>query len=119
MERSTPPRGPPRRVPTRAAPPTRPRPPPPPSPPASSGSPADVDLVLLRQERARQGSFDDCARRHVIPEDFRRIGFTLEPPRTDIGLRRHVDRFPFAPDDPARLPPALSLTHISAPTRPY
>ncbi len=69
----------------------------------SSWCTADVDLVLLRQERARQGSFDDCARRHVIPEDFRRIGFTLEPPRTDIGLRRHVDRFPFVPDDPARL----------------
>ena len=24
-------------------------------------------------------------------------------PRTDIGLRRAVDRFPFVPDDPARL----------------
>ena len=27
----------------------------------------------------------------------------LAAPRTDIGLRRRVDRFPFVPDDPARL----------------
>ena len=28
---------------------------------------------------------------------------TLAPPTGDIGLRRHVDRFPFVPDDPERL----------------
>ena len=62
---------------------------------------ADVDLDLLRQERARQGTFDDNARGHVRP--WRRIGFRLDPPAGDIGLRRQVDRFPFVPDDPARL----------------
>ena len=41
-----------------------------------------------------------------IRDSFRtvRIGRrTLRAPRTDIGLRRAVDRFPFVPDDPARL----------------
>lgn len=65
---------------------------------------ADVDLDLLRQERARMGTFDDNRRRHASSVDrFRRIGFRLEAPETNLGLRRHVDRFPFVPDDPARL----------------
>ncbi|GAA2180056.1 NAD(+) synthase [Brooklawnia cerclae] len=65
---------------------------------------ADVDLDLLRQERMRQGSFDDNARHFADRiNQFRTIGFVLDPPHTDIGLMRHVDRFPFVPDDPARL----------------
>ncbi len=65
---------------------------------------ADVDLDLLRQERQRQGSFDDNARhvRDRLPA-FRTVAFDLDPPRGDIGLRRGVARFPFVPDDPARL----------------
>ncbi|MCZ0857789.1 NAD(+) synthase [Actinomyces israelii] len=92
----------------------------------------DVDIEGLRAERLRQGSFDDNraalalggpgrpGRGHpgpdgapapgaadaVGPGRFRtvRIGRrTLRAPRTDIGLRRAVDRFPFVPDDPARL----------------
>lgn len=62
---------------------------------------ADVDLDTLRQERIRQGTFDDNAR--AYSREFRRIPFTLRPPKHDIGLRRQVDRFPFVPDDPARL----------------
>jgi NAD+ synthase (glutamine-hydrolysing) len=62
---------------------------------------ADVDLDLLRQERMRQGTFDDTARVHQTP--FRRVEFTLAPPLTDLGLRRTVERFPFVPADPARL----------------
>lgn len=62
---------------------------------------ADVDLDLLRQERMRQGTFDDTARMHQAP--FRRVEFTLAPPLTDLGLRRTVERFPFVPADPARL----------------
>jgi NAD+ synthase (glutamine-hydrolysing) len=61
----------------------------------------DVDLDRLRQERLRQGSFDD--NRRAAGETFRTVEFTLEPPAGDIGLRRKVDRFPFVPDDPERL----------------
>ena len=65
---------------------------------------ADVDLARIRADRARQGSFDDNA---LALGDrvgrFRTVDLVLDPPRTDIGLRRTVDRFPFVPDDPAAL----------------
>lgn len=65
---------------------------------------ADVDLDLLRAERLRMGTFDDNRRHHRGSLDsFRRIGFRLEPPTGDIGLRREVERFPFVPSDPERL----------------
>ena len=80
---------------------------------------ADVDLDRLRQERLRQGTHDDNRRGHGFEalagarsstsggrgtsDDFRRVPFTLAPPSGDVGLRRKVDRFPFVPDDPARL----------------
>lgn len=65
---------------------------------------ADVDLDLLRQERMRQGSFDDNRRTLGITDaDVRTIDLQLRPAGGDIGLRRTVDRFPFVPDDPARL----------------
>ncbi|GAA3658528.1 NAD(+) synthase [Microbacterium marinilacus] len=70
---------------------------------------ADVDLDRLRQDRLRQGTFDDNRRTVLSAPDgspaaaFRTVPFTLEPPRGDVGLRRHLDRFPFVPDDPARL----------------
>ncbi|MCB1291761.1 NAD(+) synthase [Mycolicibacterium sp.] len=65
---------------------------------------ADVDLDLLRAERLRIGTFDDNRRHHQAGLDsFRRIGFRLDPPAGDIGLRREVQRFPFVPNDPARL----------------
>ena len=87
----------------------------------------DVDIEGLRAERLRQGSFDDNRAALAVvgtqppgeddrpgpgaaapagPGRFRtvRIGRrALRAPRTDIGLRRAVDRFPFVPDDPARL----------------
>ena len=62
---------------------------------------ADVDLDRIRQERMRQGTFDDNARAENMY--FQEIGFTLDPPTGDIGLRRKVDRFPFVPDDVERL----------------
>ncbi len=62
---------------------------------------ADVDLDRLRQDRLRQGTFDDN-RRTTAPA-FRTVSFELAPPARDLGLRRTVDRFPFVPDDPARL----------------
>ena len=80
----------------------------------------DVDIEGLRAERLRQGTFADNARTlsspvagapapattFTDPAAFRRIQINaadLAAPRTDIGLRRRVDRFPFVPDDPARL----------------
>ncbi|PVW04226.1 NAD(+) synthase [Microbacterium sp. Gd 4-13] len=62
---------------------------------------ADVDLDRLRQDRARQGTFDDNRRAHS--DAFRTVRFELSPPATDVGLKRALDRFPFVPDDPARL----------------
>ncbi|GGF50638.1 NAD(+) synthase [Microbacterium sorbitolivorans] len=70
-------------------------------PTGSAYSVADVDLDALRQSRIRQGTFDDNARAYA--SEFRRIPFALRPPKHDVGLRRQVDRFPFVPDDPARL----------------
>ncbi|MCA5894483.1 NAD(+) synthase [Isoptericola sp. NEAU-Y5] len=65
---------------------------------------ADVDLDRLRQERLRQGSFDDNRRAlGERTERFRTVTWAADPPSGDIGLRRKVDRFPFVPDDPQRL----------------
>ncbi|MCP2263338.1 NAD(+) synthase [Promicromonospora thailandica] len=65
----------------------------------------DVDLDRLRQERLRQGTFDDNRRGLGLEpgEGFRDVAFSVHPPQGDLGLRRKVDRFPFVPDDPARL----------------
>jgi NAD+ synthase (glutamine-hydrolysing) len=65
---------------------------------------ADVDLDLLRQERVLMGTFDDNAK--VKARDgvgYRRVSFDLQPPDDNIGFVRKVERFPFVPDDPARL----------------
>ena len=65
---------------------------------------ADVDLDLLRQERLRQGTFDDNARALGVGRDtFRRVPFTLDPPQADIGFERTIERFPFVPSAPDRL----------------
>jgi NAD+ synthase (glutamine-hydrolysing) len=67
---------------------------------------ADVDLMRIRQERLRQGTFDDNRRAwedRVGADAVRTVDFELSPPTGDIGLRRKVDRFPFVPDDPERL----------------
>lgn len=65
---------------------------------------ADVDLDLLRQERQRMGTFDDNRRAHAARTgDFRRVRFLLDPPTTDLGLKRRVERFPFVPADADRL----------------
>ena len=64
----------------------------------------DVDLGRIAAQRVRQGTLDDNRRTHAPRIDgFRRIGFTLEPPGGDVGLRRKVARFPFVPDDAERL----------------
>lgn len=61
---------------------------------------ADVHLARLRGERLHQGTFDDNA---PTAPPFRTVGFQLDPPSGDLGLRRAVDRFPYVPDDPERL----------------
>ncbi|WP_196717173.1 NAD(+) synthase [Actinomyces trachealis] len=78
----------------------------------------DVDIEGLVAERLRQGSFDDNRETFARttptepsftftnPTQFRHLTIsrdTLRVPRTDIGLMRTVDRFPFVPDDPDRL----------------
>ena len=61
---------------------------------------ADVDLDRLRQERAGMGTFDDNARqREGQTGKYRRIAFSLQPPATDVGFIRRVERFPFVPSD--------------------
>lgn len=64
---------------------------------------ADVDLDRLRQDRFRQGTFDDNRRAEHADAIVRTVHFELDPPARDIGLHRILDRFPFVPDDPARL----------------
>ena len=65
---------------------------------------ADIDLDLLRQERARMGTFHQNGRATGDGQpEFRRIGFVVAPPAGDIGFRRPIERFPFVPSDPARL----------------
>ncbi len=64
---------------------------------------ADIDLDLLRQERARQGTFEDNRRVATPDAHYRTVPFTLAPPASDLGLLRTVERFPFVPADPDRL----------------
>ncbi|CAN5470147.1 NAD(+) synthase [soil metagenome] len=73
-------------------------------PVGAARSVADVDVRRIRQDRLRNGSFDDNRAAHTdAVAKMRRVPFTLDPPRTDIGLRRAIDRFPFVPDDPDEL----------------
>ena len=62
---------------------------------------ADIDLDLLRQERASMGTFDDNRRQRQT--SFRKITFALKPPIADIGFLRKVERFPFVPSDESLL----------------
>ena len=65
---------------------------------------ADVDVERLRQERMRTVTFNAAAAAAGHPEkSFRRVAFEHRPSFADVGLERHIDRFPFVPDDPARL----------------
>ena len=80
---------------------------------------ADVDVDALRQERLRQGSFDDNRTAFGVTASpagappasvgggadvFRTVTLTLNPDAGGaVGLRRPLDRFPFVPDDEAQL----------------
>ena len=66
----------------------------------------DIDVDRLRQERMRQGSFDDNGVALGIGTDsapYREVHLELDPPTGDLGLLRPLDRFPFVPDDEERL----------------
>lgn len=65
---------------------------------------ADVDLDLLRQERLRQGTFDDNRRLFLdATGGFRTVAFRLDAPEEDVGLLRAVPRLPFVPAAAERL----------------
>lgn len=64
---------------------------------------ADIDLDLLRQERAAMGTFHDNRLNSRKRTPFRRIQFSVNPPDENIGLVRTVERFPFVPSDESRL----------------
>ena len=64
---------------------------------------ADVDIERIGLDRLRNGTFADCARDELDGYVFERVLFEAGERRTDGPLRRPLDRFPFVPDDPARL----------------
>ncbi len=73
-------------------------------PAANQMAVADVDVERLRLERMRTLTFNAAVNAAGHPEHvFRRIRFEHRPTFADAGLERAIDRFPFVPDDPARL----------------
>ncbi|QDH74806.1 NAD(+) synthase [Brevundimonas sp. M20] len=65
---------------------------------------ADIDLDRIAQERMRTGTFADCVRREIKPGDYIEVAIREQGLGQATGdLVRPLDRFPFVPDDPARL----------------
>src|SRR6185312_14553966 len=65
---------------------------------------ADIDVERLRLERLRTPTFNNAAVAAGRPEtSSRKVAFEHRPAFEDVGLLRPLDRFPFVPDDPARL----------------
>jgi NAD+ synthase (glutamine-hydrolysing) len=64
---------------------------------------AEVDLDRIQQDRMRQNSFGESARRHAAEvARFREVGFELElPDEGELLLERSYERFPYVPSDPA------------------
>lgn len=66
---------------------------------------ADIDLERIEQDRIRFATYRDTASR-AAPRlrDFRRVSFRLDPPLGEtVALERRFDRYPFVPNDAARL----------------
>ena len=61
---------------------------------------ADIDVERIGLDRLRNGTFADCARLEGEPATI--VPFEAGP-GPDDNLLRPLDRFPFVPDDPARL----------------
>jgi len=73
-------------------------------PKSSQMAVADIDIQRIELERLRTPTFNNAAVAASHPEyRFRRISFEHKPHFRDVGLIRPSDRFPFVPDDPARL----------------
>lgn len=64
---------------------------------------ADVDVARVGDDRLRNGTFADCARAEVSPSAFDTVLFSTREASGGVDLIRPLDRFPFVPDDPARL----------------
>lgn len=65
---------------------------------------ADIDVERLGAERLRTGTFADCARRELNVDNLCPTVVFQARERTEASdLLRPLDRFPFVPDDPARL----------------
>ncbi|HEY3110167.1 MAG TPA: NAD(+) synthase [Chloroflexota bacterium] len=62
---------------------------------------ADLDLDVLVRARLASGTFGDCAQDNRQP--FRTETFAVHAPPSFRPLRRHVERHPFVPKDPATL----------------
>lgn len=62
---------------------------------------ADIDLARIGLDRLRNGTFADCARIEGEPATIVPFEAPARPGSRD--LIRPLDRFPFVPDDPARL----------------
>jgi NAD+ synthase (glutamine-hydrolysing) len=63
---------------------------------------ADVDCERLVQERMRTTSFNDAAGEHRDRvRAVRRVPLEIAIPSGRVPLRRHVERFPYVPADPA------------------
>jgi NAD+ synthase (glutamine-hydrolysing) len=64
---------------------------------------ADLDLDRIAQDRMRQNSFGESARRHAHElARFRTVRFTSAlPGDRELALERSYERFPYVPADPA------------------
>ena len=62
---------------------------------------ADIDVERIGLDRLRNGTFSDCARIEGEPATV--VPFEARDDRLPGDLIRPLDRFPFVPDDPARL----------------
>ena len=62
---------------------------------------ADVDVERIGLDRLRNGTFSDCARIEGEPATV--VPFEAREQGRNDDLIRPLDRFPFVPDDPARL----------------
>ncbi len=64
---------------------------------------ADVDVERIGLDRLRNGTFADCARDELDGYVFERVLFEARDEGREGELIRPLDRFPFVPDDAARL----------------
>jgi NAD+ synthase (glutamine-hydrolysing) len=61
---------------------------------------ADIDLERLAQDRLRATSFNDSIADHLERlRRLRRVRFQFELPTAPVSLHRHVERYPYVPDD--------------------